>query len=44
MIGFIKAMAEAYGWGWTIAILIYVMGSAIVALLVSFDILIGVME
>ncbi len=41
MSGFIKGMAEAYGWGWTIAIIIYVTGSAIVALLVSIDILIG---
>ena len=41
MIGFIKAMAEAYGWGWTTAILIYVTGTAIVALLVSIGILFG---
>ena len=41
MVEFIKGMAEAYGWGWTIAILIYVTGTAIVSLLVSFDILTG---
>ena len=42
MIEFIKSMAEAYGWSWTIAILIYVTFSAIVAVLVSYDILFGV--
>ena len=41
MIGFIKAMAETYGWGWTIAILIYVIGSSIVSLLVVLDTLFG---
>ncbi len=41
MIGFIKAMAEAYGWGWTTVLLIYFTASAIVALLVSIDIIFG---
>ena len=41
MIGFIKAMAEEYGWGWTIAVLIYVTGTAIVSVLVSIDVLFG---